>query len=229
MNIGGFQKFSLIDFPERTSIVIFTQGCLFRCAYCHNPELIPLQSASSVDKNDILWYLKKEKKLIDGVCITGGEPTLQRDLPDFIKEIKDLGFAVKLDSNGIRPDIVSQLIQQGLLDYVAMDLKHTWEKYGSVINIPGEEIIARCRETFQLLQTSGIDHEFRTTILPGTHTREDFFTMTGYLKKGERYFIQQTRFEKNLNPEIQREIGFDAEELAKDLQQTYPDIIITKR
>ncbi len=228
MIIGGFQKFSLIDFPERTSSIVFTQGCPFRCAYCHNPELIPFRK-EGIDKQEILCYLKKERKLIDGVCITGGEPTIHKDLEDFIRELKEMGFAVKLDTNGIRPDVVSRLIHAKLIDYVAMDLKHTWEKYLDVVHIQGEDIVNRCKETFLLLQTSSIDHEFRTTVYPSVHTQKDFFTMAGYLKKGEKYFIQETGFKKNLDPSISRDTKFDVKMLVQDLRITFPHILIEHR
>lgn len=228
MIIGGFQKLSLIDFPERTSSIVFTQGCPFRCAYCHNPELIPFRK-EGIDKREILCYLKKEQKLIDGVCITGGEPTIHKGLDDLLQEIKEMGFAVKLDTNGIRPDVVSRLMRAKLIDYVAMDLKHVWEKYSDVIRVRGEDIVNRCKETFSLLQTSGIAHEFRTTIFPGVHTQKDFFTMAGYLKKGEKYFIQAVGFKKNLNPSLSRDIGFDVEELVEDLHASFPYISIEHR
>lgn len=228
MTIGGFQKLSLIDFPERTSSIVFTQGCPFRCSYCHNPDLIPFRK-EGIDKQEILWYLKKEHKLIDGVCITGGEPTIQEGLREFIQELKDMGFAVKLDTNGVSPDVVSRLIHEKLVDYVAMDLKHVWEKYSDVIRVRGEGIVDRCRKTFSLVQTSGIDHEFRTTIFPGVHTQKDFFIMAGYLKKGERYFIQDIGFKKNLDPSISRDIGFDGKMLVQDLRATFPHILIEHR
>lgn len=228
MNIGGFQKFSLIDFPERTSCIVFTQGCPFRCAYCHNPELIPFRNGT-IDKQEILCYLTKEHKLIDGVCITGGEPTLQQDLGDFLADIKALGFAVKIDTNGIRPDMVSRFIHDKLVDYIAMDLKHVWEKYSDVIRVRGEDIVNRCMETFSLLQTSGIAHEFRTTLFPGVHQQKDFFTMAGYLRRGEKYFIQQPGFKKNFDSSILRTIGFDLAELVESVRATFPHLHIELR
>ncbi|MBI2644910.1 anaerobic ribonucleoside-triphosphate reductase activating protein [Candidatus Uhrbacteria bacterium] len=228
MIIGGFQKFSLIDFPERTSSIVFTQGCPFRCAYCHNPELIPFKK-EGIDKQEILCYLKKEQKLIDGVCITGGEPTLQEGLEDFLAKLKEMGFAVKLDTNGIRPDVVSRLIHAKLIDYVAMDLKHVWEKYSDVIRVRGENIMNRCKETFHLLQTSGIAHEFRTTVFPGVHTEKDFFTMAGYLKDGEKYFIQKPGFAKNLDPSLTRDIGFDVHALIQNIRASFPQLSIELR
>jgi len=228
MIIGGFQKLSLIDFPERTSSIVFTQGCPFRCSYCHNPELIPFRK-EGIDKQEILWYLSKERKLIDGVCITGGEPTMHEDLGDFLEDLKRLDLAVKLDTNGIRPDMVSRFIHAKLVDYVAMDLKHTWEKYSDVIHVRGEDIVNRCRETFLILQASTVAHEFRTTAFPGVHQQVDFFTMAGYLKGGEKYFIQKTGFKKNLDQSLSRDIGFDLEELIKKLQTSFPHISIELR
>lgn len=224
MNIAGVQPLSLIDYPEKPCSIIFTQGCVFRCAYCHNPDLIPLEcSEQKKTVAEVLSFLKERLTLVDAVCITGGEPTIQAGLEDFIGQLKELGLLVKLDTNGIRPDIVSRLIEKKQIDYLAMDLKHRWEAYGEVIKVPHEALAARCKETFLTVQSSGIPHEFRTTILPGVHTEEDFFALVGYLQAGERYYIQQTSFKKTLDSSIEHEIGFDVSLLVEKLQRAFPD------
>jgi len=228
MVIAGLQKLSLIDYPSKVCSVVFTQGCLFRCAYCHNPELIPI-TAAGMQEAAVFNHLKERQKFLDGVCITGGEPTLHRDLPTFIRKIKALGLLVKLDTNGSNPLMVESLINEHSVDYLAMDLKYTWEKYDEIANTKNKTVIENCRQTFGLIQFSGVDHEFRTTILPGVHREQDFFEMAGYLKPGEKYFIQQTQFVKNFDPAMSREIGFDVKELAKKLREAFPQLLVEAR
>ena len=228
MVIAGLQKLSLIDYPSKVCSVVFTQGCLFRCAYCHNPELIPI-TAAGMPEATVFNHLKERQKFLDGVCITGGEPTLHRDLPAFIRKIKALGLLVKLDTNGSNPLMVESLINERSVDYLAMDLKYTWKKYDEIANTKNKTVIENCRQTFGLIQFSGVDHEFRTTILPGVHREQDFFEMAGYLKPGEKYFIQQTQFVKNFDPAMSREIGFDVKELAKKLREAFPQLLVEAR
>lgn len=222
MKIGGFQPLSLIDYPAKPCSIIFTQGCVFRCSYCHNPDLIPLDAAPLRDSNLVLEFLEKRKKMIDAVCITGGEPTVQGDLIAFMELLKDRGFSVKLDTNGIKPSVLKEAIDKRLADYIAMDLKAPWERYGDVTGIQARQLIDACRESFAVLQYAGIPHEFRTTIAPRVHSEEDFQEMAGYLKPDETYYIQNTHFTKTLDPNISRDIGFDLDELVKNLQQQFP-------
>lgn len=229
MLIAGIQPLSLLDYPEKPCSIIFTQGCVFRCSYCHNPELIPI-SASIQGKTpeEVLQFLSKRASFVDAVCITGGEPTLQLGLENFIQKLKDIGFFVKLDTNGIRPDVVSRLSEKNLVDYIAMDLKHRWEEYGAVIRVSNQYMVDRCKETFSVIQSSGIPHEFRTTIMPGVHTREDFFSIVEQLIAGERYYVQKTVTKKTLEP-LAESCPFDLDQLLLDLRATFPDISITSR
>jgi len=229
MVIGGLQKLSLLDYPGKPCAIVFTQGCVFRCAYCHNPDLIPITQQGAITEEEVLSFLDGKRKMLDAVCITGGEPTIQVGLEEFIKKLKDRGFLVKLDTNGINPDIVESLWKQKLIDYVAMDLKQTWEKYDEVIRINQPKVVDRCKQTFELIQREGIPHEFRTTILPGSHTEEDFMTMAGYLKPGENYFIQPMNFKITLDDKIPRETGFDVDALMVRLHDAYPLIHFEKR
>src|SRR3989338_9207503 len=132
MIISGLQKLSLIDYPQKISSVVFTQGCLFRCPYCHNPELIDLKTKNPLGEETILEYLAERKNMLEGVCITGGEPTLHSDLPEFMAKIKALGLLVKLDTNGTNPRMIEKIIQRGLANYFALDLKHAWSNYDQV-------------------------------------------------------------------------------------------------
>lgn len=229
MNIAGVQPLSLIDYPEKPCSIVFTQGCVFRCSYCHNPELIPFDAAMPLrDTAEVLLFFKERKRIIDAVCITGGEPTIQHDLIEFISALKALGLLVKLDTNGIRPDVVARVISYALVDYIAMDLKAPWNKYLDVIKLGTGETSEACKKTFSLIQSSGIAHEFRTTVLPGVHTRDDFFEMAGYLKPGERYVIQKTRFQKTLEP-LDISTIFDPDDIINDLRTAFPSVIIEVR
>lgn len=228
MNIAGVQPLSLLDYPGKPCSIIFTQGCVFRCSYCHNPELIPLDAAELHDLSEVLSFLDGRKGIVDAVCITGGEPTLQRDLVDVISTLKQMGFYVKLDTNGIRPDVVDRLISGTLVDYIAMDIKAPWHKYRAVINAGTDATIEACKKTHSQIQGSGIEHEFRTTILPGVHTRDDFFEMASYFGPGERYYIQQISLKKTLAP-IEQGERLDGVALAQELGQAFPFMVIASR
>lgn len=234
--IAGFQPLSLLDYPGKACSIIFTQGCLLRCAYCHNPELIPLppetseQSSQTADIFPTLYErLEKRKKMVDAVCITGGEPTIHPGLPGLIRELKERGFFVKLDTNGVRPDVVGPLLDENLIDYVAMDLKAPWERYAEVIRVANHFFVESIKKTFALIQASSVDHEFRTTIAPGVHMQDDFSQMAQYLRDGERYIIQQTRLDKNLDPNLTADVPLNAEELIDNLRSTYPALVLSCR
>lgn len=229
MQIAGFQKLSLLDYPGTPCAILFTQGCSFRCAFCHNPELIPMTGGPTAAEDAIVAKLEEHKKMVDAVVITGGEPTLQADLPAFLKRLKAAGYKVKLDTNGVTPNMVKDIIDAKLVDYLAMDLKQTWAKYDEVVRVNSPGLIARVKETFELIQNSGVPHEFRTTILPHSHTEEDFMTMVGYLKPGEKYFIQETRFDVTFEPNLPRQKSFDTEEMVSKLKIAYPNILIDCR
>lgn len=229
MNIAGFQKLSLLDYPGTPCAILFTQGCSFRCAFCHNPELIPMTGGPTVAEDAIVAKLDEHKKMVDAVVITGGEPTLQADLPRFLKRLKDGGYKIKLDTNGVTPNMVNEIIDAKLVDYLAMDLKQTWDKYDEVVRVGSPGLIARVKKTFDLIQNSGVPHEFRTTILPHSHTEQDFMAMAGYLKPGEKYFIQETRFNVTLEPNLPRQKSFDTQELVAKLRAMYPEILIEAR
>ena len=229
MKIAGFQKISLLDYPGTPCAIVFTQGCSFRCRFCHTPELIPALALKLISDEEFFAKLNEHKKMVSAVTITGGEPTLQSDLPEFIKRLKDEGYKVKLDTNGTNPGMVEKLIAAGLLDYIAMDLKNNWEDYDAVTNTGSAAVCERPKKTFTMIQNSDVHHEFRTTILPGAHTPESFMKMVGYLKPGEKYFIQDTRFEVMLDPTTPHERGFDLDELLSSLRAKYPEILIEKR
>lgn len=225
MIISGFQPLSLLDYPGVISSIIFTQGCPFRCLYCHNPELIPTQTADPdkvLKEEKILDQLYQRKHIVEGVCITGGEPTVHPDLPDFIRKVKRLGLLVKLDTNGLSPRMIERLIKERLVDFFAMDLKHTWERYSEVIGITQKSVIDNCRETFQLIQDSSVPHEFRTTVYSGLHRKEDLEEIADQLREGERYALQDIRYEKTLHPELPRTERLDLEAIAQGIRTKQP-------
>lgn len=189
MNIRGLYKTSLIDFPGKISSVVFTGGCNLRCGYCHNPDMVLGNSDPDISENFIFEFLSGRKKLIDGVTVTGGEPSLHPDLPDFLKKIKDMGFLVKLDTNGFSPSVLDAVISEGLVDYIALDVKSSPEKYSEVTgkDLPFSTVL----ETINILKNSGIVFELRTTCIPQLVTLEDFDAIGKAVGKVEKYSLQQ--------------------------------------
>lgn len=209
MKIAGFIKSSLIDYPGNIAAVIFTQGCNFRCGFCHNPDLIPLKG-EYIDENEIFDYLKEKKNILDGVVITGGEPTIQVDLKQFILKLKKLGFLVKLDTNGTNPTLLKELINEKLIDYVAMDVKSNLENY---YKITESKNIKSVEESIGILLNKSIDYEFRTTVLPFFHSIEDFDKLGKLIKGAKRFTLQNFRPEITLNDKLRSERSFTNAEL----------------
>ena len=210
MQIGGVQKTSLLDFPDKISAIVFTQGCNFRCGYCHNPELI-------VERNEPVWttsgfldFLNSRKGKLDGVVITGGEPCLQNDLIGFIKEIKAMGFLVKLDTNGTFPDKLQKSLPY--IDYVAMDIKAPLDKYSEIsrVNVNNENI----QKSIDIIMSSGIDYEFRTTVVKSQLSYDDFAKIGELIKGAKKYYLQKfvpskTLDEKLMNEKTYSDIEFE--------------------
>lgn len=200
MLIGGLQKVSLIDYPGHVSATVFTAGCNFSCPFCHNPELVRVGSDRHqmfLTDDEIYDFLKSRQGLLEGVCVTGGEPVLQADLPEFLGKIKELGFLIKLDTNGSRPEVLKDLIKRGLLDYVAMDIKGPLEKYHKIV---GTDIgLENIHESTDITRNFG-EYEFRTTVVPGLHEKEDFLNIARWLDGSKRYFLQQFRSQNCLDP-----------------------------
>lgn len=197
MRIGGFQPCSLLDFPGKVAAIVFTQGCPFACNYCHNPELIP-QKEGSIREEDILEELKKRRAFLDGVVITGGEPSVQPDLPEFIQKLKDLSFEVKLDTNGVHPDMIEGLVKKRFVDFFAMDIKNVFEQYEKVVgNIP-KRVKENCERTMGIIARSGVPYEFRTTTDASVHTHGDILSIAKRLPANARYALQGIRRQKTL-------------------------------
>lgn len=190
MIIHGFQKMTLLDYPGKVACTLFAAACNFRCPFCHNAGLVTCISADErIDTEEILAYLKKRQGILDGVCITGGEPTLQHDLPEFIRAIRALGYAVKLDTNGSDPELLAALIDEGLVDYVAMDIKNTKEKYPTTIGL-ADYNLAPVEKSVALLLEGRVDYEFRTTVVAEYHTPEDIASIARWIEGAPRYFLQ---------------------------------------
>ncbi len=190
MKISGFQKMTLLDFPGKVACTIFTAGCNLRCGFCHNASLVThIDSEVNFDPDEIINYLSKRKGLLDGVCITGGEPLLQPDIADFISRIKALGYSVKLDTNGCYPDKLAAIVDAELVDYVAMDIKNCKEKYAETVGIPDFDISAVEKSVAYLLQGK-VDYEFRTTVVKEYHITQDIGAIGEWIKGAKNYFLQ---------------------------------------
>ena len=188
----GLQKLTLLDYPGKVACTLFTRGCNFRCPFCHNASLVVrADEQKAYDNSEVLAFLKKRKGILDGVAITGGEPTLMGGLYDFIKEVKDMGYSVKLDTNGTRPDVLKRLVNDNLLDYVAMYIKNSPEKYAYTCGLPETYDLSKIEESKDFLMSGTVDFEFRTTVAKPFHSEEDFVKIGEWLRGDEKYFLQQ--------------------------------------
>jgi len=198
-------------------------GCSFRCPFCHNPELVNLRLAhDEKSEKEFFEFLKKRKGKIEGVCITGGEPTIQPDLVDFIKKIKKLGFKIKLDTNGSRPDVLKKLLDAKLLDFVAMDIKNSLKRYNKTI---GNRVdIDRIKLGVELIRNSRLPYEFRTTVVPGIHTEKDFEEIAKWIRGAKSYYLQEYREIKILDPKLKKKTKgkkIDLEKIKKKIEKNF--------
>lgn len=193
MKIAGIQKLSLLDYPDKTCATIFTAGCNFRCPFCHNSRLVLTPAeAEEVSEDEIFAFLKKRQGLLDGVCITGGEPLLQAGIEDFIKKVRGLGFEVKLDTNGYFPDRLASLLASGTVDFVAMDIKNSLPKYAETSGLSSLDT-SIIEKSIAVIKESGVPYEFRTTLVREFHTREDIIEIAHLLSGAKRYALQSFR------------------------------------
>jgi len=214
MKIGGLQKVSLIDYPGLICTSIFLQGCNFKCPYCHNPELVnPKLYQPCLREIEVLDFLKTRRGKLDAVTITGGEPTIQNDLAPFMKKIKKMGFAVKLDTNGSQPQILKALLEEKLLDFIAMDIKGPLEKYESIACAPVEG--KKIKESIKIILQAGIDYEFRTTIVESLLTEKDILKIAKLISGAKRYALQRFLPTKTLNKKFHEEKNYSDAELDK--------------
>ena len=189
MKIHGLQKMTLLDFPGRVACTVFLGGCDFRCPFCHNYELLDGAAPAVMDDEELLRFLKGRQGLLDGVAITGGEPLLRRDLPDLLRAVRELGFAVKVDTNGNHPEALEGLLKEGLADYVAMDIKNSPAKYALTVGLDSLDL-APIRRSVQLLMEGPVPYEFRTTVVDQLHKAEDFEAMGQWIAGAKAYYLQ---------------------------------------
>ncbi len=190
MRIVGLMKTTLLDYPGKVASTIFTGGCNFRCPYCHNGDLVLNHTTMEpYSEEEIFSHLNKRKNILNGVCITGGEPTLQSELPEFIRKVKTLNLLVKLDTNGTNPAMLSSLLNEGLLDYVAMDIKHCKSKYNDVACMNPLDLQS-IEDSVEILKNSSINYEFRTTVTRELHKMEDFQEIGKWIEGSKAYYLQ---------------------------------------
>jgi pyruvate formate lyase activating enzyme len=239
MTIAGLQKTTLIDYPGKVACTVFLAGCNFRCPWCYSSELVlpeKIKKQPKISEKDFFKFLKNKKGLLDGVVLCGGEPTLNHDLPDFIRKIKKMGFLVKLDTNGSNPKMLEKLLKEKLLDYIAMDIKAPVGPKSqfpiSKIQIKSQIPISKyqkatgvkvdlknIKKSIEIIKKSGIDYEFRTTVVPGIHSREDIVQIAKEIGPARAYFLQNFRPEKTLNPRFEKLKPYPKEFLSKIKEQ----------
>ena len=229
MKIGGYQKLTLIDYPGKLAITVFTVGCNFRCPFCHNPELVISSQFTVHDddemEKDFFDFLKKRRGVLEGVCITGGEPTIQPDIINFIEKIKKLGYFVKLDTNGARPDVLKKIIDKKIVDFISMDIKSSWENYDKLAGVKTD--MDRIDLSVDLIRNSQRDYEFRTTVVPGMHTEKDFEKIAGWLKGAKKYCLQEYRDVKILDPKLKKITqgkSLDLEKIKKKIEKSFGEV-----
>jgi len=227
IEIGGIEKSTLIDYPGRIACTVFLIGCNFRCPFCYSSELVlpeKIKLQPRISQKDFFKFLKERQGLIDGVVICGGEPTISKDLPEFIRKIKKLRFLVKLDTNGSNPQILKKLIKEGIIDYVAMDIKAPLEsqKYNRGVGVKVD--LDKIRESIEIIKNSYVDYEFRTTVVPTIHTKEDIIQIAKEISPAKKYYLQNFRPEKTIDPTFEKIKPYPKEfllEIKKEIEKFF--------
>jgi len=234
MKICALQKTTLIDYPGHVACTVFLAGCNFRCPWCYSKELVLpelIAKQAEISQEELLEFLKEKQGYLQGVVLCGGEPTVNSGLPEFIKKIKDLGFLVKLDTNGSNPKMLKELIDQNLLDYVAMDIKLPKDRYSLVF---GDKLsVDDIEQSIKILKNSNIDFEFRTTCAPGVHVPDDLAQMAKWIGneitgKAPKYFLQNFRPERNIDPKFETERPFPPEFFNVALEKIKPFAVVCR-
>ena len=205
IQIGGLQKTTLIDYPGCLACTVFLIGCNFRCPFCYSSELVlpeKIKLQPRISKKDFFKFLKGKKGLLEGAVICGGEPTIHNDLPDFIRKIKKIGYLVKLDTNGSNPEMLKKLIDDKLINYVAMDIKAPPEKYNKSAGV--KVAIKKIQKSIDILKEGKVDYEFRSTIVPTLQKKEDVIAMAKWISGAKRYYLQNFRPEKTIDPKFEK-------------------------
>ena len=223
MVFGGIEKFTLIDYPGKIACMVYTIGCNFRCPYCHNPELVDETTDVRISEQEFFDFLDTRKGMLDGVVITGGEPTMHEDLPRVMQEIKRRGFLVKLDSNGTNPKMLREVIKKTLVDYIAMDIKSPLASYGHTVARPVDT--EAIRESVALIMASGVPYEFRTTLVKGMLSLGDIRQIGREIQGAKLYVLQKFVSTKILNPQFRHKTSYSDEEMKEfqDMLSVYVD------
>ena len=212
MFIKGFQKLSLIEYPGKISAIIWTGDCNFRCPFCYNRDIVlNYKKMKTIPGKEVIDFMSTRKSLLDAIAITGGEPTLQKDLPEFAKKIKDMGFLLMLETNGSNPRMIKELIDKKLVDYIAMDIKAPLKKYAKVT---GRKVNKKnIQKSIDIIRNSGVDYEFRTTVIPKFFKKEDALVIGKWLKGSKNYYLQQFMSENTINKALKRVKPYPPEKL----------------
>jgi pyruvate formate lyase activating enzyme len=220
MKIGGFQKTSLLDYPDTISAIVWTVDCNFRCPFCYNKNLV-FGKTELIPEEDILAFLEKRKNLLEGLVISGGEPLMQEDIVDFISKVKKLGYLVKIDTNGSYPEKLQELTDKKLVDYIAMDIKAPKKKYNKLSGIKTD--LNKIQRSIDLIQKSGVEYEFKTTFPPKLLTSEDIIEIGKWLKGSKRFYLQQFKNDIPLvSSKLESIIPYSEEELIKTIEKIKP-------
>jgi pyruvate formate lyase activating enzyme len=215
MNIGGFQKTSLLDYPDTISAIIWTIGCNFRCPFCYNKDLV-LGNVETIPEDEILNFLKKRKGLLEGLAITGGEPLIQKDIVQFAEKVKKIGYLIKIDTNGMNPEKLKELFDKKLIDYVAMDVKAPKNKYDKLTGVKTD--IKKIGKSIEIIRNSAPDYEFKTTFAPKLLKKNDIIGIAKWLEGSKRYYLQQFKNDAILvSSELQNVESYLKEELIETL------------
>ena len=220
MKIGGLQKTSLLDYPEEVSAIIWTVGCNFNCPFCYNKDLVK-GNITEIPEDEVLSFLDKRKKMLDGLVISGGEPFLQKDLKNFCKKVKKLGYKIKIDTNGTFPDKLKELIDEKLVDYIAMDIKAPAKKYEKLAGKKTDT--KKIKKSIKIIQDSGVDYEFKTTFVPELLKKEDIIEIAKELKGSKKYYLQQFKNDVDLiSDTIMDKNPYSSEFLEETLNEIKP-------
>lgn len=220
MLIGGLQKLTLIDYPGKIAATVFCLGCSFRCPWCYNIELVlpeKIKTKVQIPEKELLFFLKERKNLLEGICLSGGEPTIYEDLPEFINKIRDLGYAVKLDTNGSNPEMLGKLIDNKLVDYVAMDIKAPKEKYSELVGGKKNDrsLLENVQKSIDILNEGRVDYEFRTTIVPILLKKEDILEIARWIQPAKKYFLQNFQPTETIIPDFSKIEAYPEEYLVE--------------
>ena len=226
MKLYGMEKLSLVDFDGKITCTIFTGGCNFACPFCHNSSLVLNPTLNQeLPFQEVIDYLTLRRKMVDAVCITGGEPTLYPDLKDYFKIFKDMGFITKLDTNGTNPKMIKELVEEGLVDYVAMDVKNSFASYFKTIGVESTRLLEKVKESINYLLEGHVDYEFRTTIVDELHSYEDIAQLTQMLKGAKRYYLQKFKASEYCIRQGLHEVKIeDAKRFVETLKENISDV-----